>query len=102
MSNDQKLLRLEKRHKGLARVTAAINDLYIYGVYESNFPALMEKLNEAKDACKEELRDTHVEIVATNKANEMIKLTPSATEVMEEFEEWQMKQCLKMQKKLHI
>lgn len=87
MSNDQKLLRLEKRHKGLARVTAAINDLYIYGVYESNFPALMEKLNEAKDACKEELRDTHVEIVATNKANEMIKLTPSATEVMEEFEE---------------
>ena len=87
MSSEQRLLRLEKRHKGLARVTAAINDLYIYGVYESNFPALMEKLNEAKDACKEELRDTHVEIVATNKANEMIKLTPSATEVMEEFEE---------------
>ena len=38
---DQKLLRLEKRHKGLARVTAAINDLYIYGIYEQNFPALM-------------------------------------------------------------
>ena len=50
--NDQKLLRLEKRHKGLARVTAAINDLYIYGVYESNYPALMETLNTAKDACK--------------------------------------------------
>jgi len=49
MSNDQKLLRLEKRHKGLARVTAAINDLYIYGVYESNYPALMDTLNEAKD-----------------------------------------------------
>ena len=65
---DQKLLRLEKRHKGLARVTAAINDLYIYGVYESNYPALMEKLNEAKDACKEELRDTHVEIVGETKA----------------------------------
>jgi hypothetical protein len=53
MSNDQKLLRLEKRHKGLARVTAAINDLYIYGVYESNYPALMDVLNEAKDACKD-------------------------------------------------
>ena len=65
---DQKISRLEKRHKGLARVTAAINDLYIYGVYESNFPALMEKLNEAKDSCKEELRDTHVEIVAETKA----------------------------------
>lgn len=87
MSSDQRLLRLEKRHKGLARVTAAINDLYIYGVYESNFPALMEKLNEAKDACKEELRDTHVEIVATTKVNEIVKLTPSAIEVIEEFDE---------------
>lgn len=87
MSSDQRLLRLEKRHKGLARVAAAINDLYIYGVYESNFPALMEKLNEAKDACKEELRDTHVEIVATTKANEIVKLTPSAVEVIEEFDE---------------
>ena len=65
---NQKLLRLEKRHKGLARVTAAINDLYIYGIYENNFAALMEKLNDAKDACKEELRDTHVEIVAETKA----------------------------------
>jgi len=65
---DQKLLRLEKRHKGLSRVTAAINDLYIYGVYENNYGALMEKLNEAKDACKEELRDTHIEIVAETKA----------------------------------
>ena len=87
MTIEQKILRLEKRHKGLSRVTAAINDLYIYGVYESNFPALMEKLNEAKDACKEELRDTHVEIVATTKANEIVKLTPSAIEVIEEFEE---------------
>ena len=87
MALDQKLLRLEKRHKGLSRVTAAINDLYIYGVYESKFQSLMEKLNEAKDACKEELRDTHVEIVATTKANEMVKLTPSTIEVIEEFEE---------------
>ena len=68
MTVDQKILRLEKRHKGLSRVAAAINDLYIYGVYESNFPSLMEKLNEAKDSCKEELRDTHVEMVAETKA----------------------------------
>jgi len=87
--SDQKLLRLEKRHKGLARVTAAINDLYIYGVYESNYPALMDTLNEAKDACKDELRDTHVEIVALTKANELTKLTPSTEEQLQEvFEEW--------------
>ena len=70
-NRDQKISRLEKRHKGLARVTAAINDLYIYGVYESNYPALMTILNEAKDSCKEELRDTHVELVAQTKANIM-------------------------------
>jgi len=87
MSNEGKLLRLEKRHKGLARVTAAVNDLYIYGVYESNYPALMEILNTAKDACKEELRDTHIEIVSVTKANEITKLTPSTTEqLQEEFE----------------
>ena len=86
--SDQKLLRLEKRHKGLARVTAAINDLYIYGVYESNYPALMDTLNDAKDACKDELRDTHVEIVALTKANELTKLTPSTEEQLQEvFEE---------------
>jgi len=80
MTIDQKILRLEKRHKGLARICAAINDAYIYGIYESNFPALMEILNEAKDACKEELRDTHVEIVSTTKANEILQLPPSTEE----------------------
>ena len=84
MSNEGKLLRLEKRHKGLARVTAAINDLYIYGVYESNYPALMDTLNEAKDACKDELRDTHIEIVSVTKANEITKLTPSTEEQLQE------------------
>ena len=48
----------------------------------------MDVLNEAKDACKDELRDTHVEIVAITKANEITKLTPSTeqqtTEVFEE------------------
>ena len=68
MTIEQKILRLEKRHKGLSSVAASINNLYIYGVYESNFPALMEKLNEAKDLVKEELRDTHIEMVAETKA----------------------------------
>ena len=44
----------------------------------------MDKLNEAKDACKDELRDTHVEIVSTTKANEITKLTPSTTEQLQE------------------
>ena len=88
MTVEQKILRLEKRHKGLSRVTAAINDLYIYGVYESNYPALMEILNDAKDACKEELRDTHIEIVSTTKANEMMQLPLSTEEQLTDvFEE---------------
>ena len=81
---DQKILRLEKRHKGLSRVTAAINDLYIQGVYESNYPALMEKLNEAKDSCKEELRDTHVEIVAETKANMITESHDTPVEIHDE------------------
>ena len=84
----EKILRLEKRHKGLSRICAAINDVYIYGVYESNYPALMEKLNEAKDACKEELRDTHIEIISTTKANEIMQLSPSTQEQLtDDFEE---------------
>ena len=84
----EKILRLEKRHKGLSRICAAINDVYIYGVYESNYPALMEKLNEAKDACKEELRDTHIEIISTTKANEILQLPPSTQEQLtDDFEE---------------
>ena len=85
MTIEQKILRLEKRHKGLSRVTAAINDLYIYGVYESNFGALMEILNEAKDACKEELRDTHIEIVAANKANLVTDTHPTETKIEDDF-----------------
>ena len=81
---DQKILRLEKRHKGLARICAAINDVYIYGVYESNYPELMEKLNEAKDACKEELRDTHVEIVAETKAGIITESHDSSIEIHDE------------------
>ena len=93
MTVDQKIMRLEKRHKGLSRVTAAINDLYIYGVYESNYPALMEILNSAKDACKEELRDTHVEIVAETKANLITETHDVPVDIHDEEEDiatWQM------------
>ena len=62
MSLDSKIERLNKRYRGLARVTSAINDLYIYGIYESNFPKLMEKLNNAKDAVKDEIKATKDEI----------------------------------------
>ena len=84
MTIDQKILRLEKRHKALSRVTAAINDLYIYGVYESNYPALMTILNDAKDDCKEELRDTHVEIVSITKANILLEPHDTAVEIHDE------------------
>ena len=85
---NQKILRLEKRHKGLSAVTASINNLYIYGVYESNFPVLMEKLNEAKDACKEELRDCHIEIVAETKANMMTENHDSSVEINNEEDDY--------------
>ena len=49
---DSKVARLKKRYQGLARVTAAINDLYIYGVYPSNYPNLTTVLEQAKDHVK--------------------------------------------------
>jgi hypothetical protein len=62
MSLDSKIERLNKRYRGLSRVTSSINDLYIYGIYESNFPKLMETLNKAKDAAKDEIKATKDEI----------------------------------------
>jgi hypothetical protein len=37
-------------------VTAAINDLTIYGIFYGNYPKLVKVLEEAKDHCKAELK----------------------------------------------
>ena len=62
---DSKISRLAKRYKGLARFISSANDLYIYGVFESNFPKLMEDINKAKDHCKVVIKDTKEEIEAS-------------------------------------
>ena len=59
---DNKAQRLKRRYQGLSRVAAAINDLYIYGVYPSNFPNLTTVLEQAKDHCKEIIKETKREI----------------------------------------
>ena len=53
---DSEILRIEKRIKGLNRVTAAINDLSIYGIFYGNYPELVKVLEHAKDHVKEELK----------------------------------------------
>ena len=62
---DSKISRLAKRYKGLARFVSAANDLYIYGIFESNYPKLMEDINKAKDHCKVVIKDTKEEIETT-------------------------------------
>ena len=59
---DNKLARMRKRLQGLQRVAAAINDLYIYGVYPSNYPNLSTVLEQAKDHTKEIIKETKKEI----------------------------------------
>ena len=59
---DSKLARIGKRYKGLSRVAASINDLYLYGITSQNFPHLMEILENAKDHVKEQIRDCKYEI----------------------------------------
>jgi len=53
---------MRKRLQGLQRVAAAINDLYIYGVYPSNYPNLTMVLEQAKDHTKQIIKDTKKEI----------------------------------------
>ena len=59
---DSKVMRLKKRYQGLSRVAAAINDLSIYGVFTSNYPNLTIVLEQAKDHCKQIIKDTKSEI----------------------------------------
>ena len=59
---DSKVQRLKKRYQGLARVAAAINDLSIYGVFTSNYPNLTIVLEQAKDHCKQIIKETKAEI----------------------------------------
>ena len=58
---DSKISRLAKRYKGLARFVSAANDLYIYGIFESNFPKLMDDINDK--LLKKENEGTVVELM---------------------------------------
>ena len=71
---DNRLARMRKRLQGLQRVAAAINDLYIYGVYPSNFPNLTTVLEQAKDHCKEIIKETKAEIAFIENPNGMYDL----------------------------
>ena len=50
------ILRIEKRIRGLHRVTSARNDLSIYGIFYGNYPELVKVLEHAKDHVKAELK----------------------------------------------
>ena len=67
---DSEILRIEKRIRGLNRVTSAINDLSIYGIFYGNYPELVKVLEHAKDHVKEELKSSkeRLETVSTAKA----------------------------------
>ena len=63
-------MRIEKRIRGLNRVTSAINDLSIYGIFYGNYPELVKVLEHAKDHVKEELKSSkeRLETVSTAQA----------------------------------
>ena len=83
---DSKVQRLKKRYQGLSRVTAAINDLYIYGVYPSNYPNLTTVLEQAKDHVKAEIKETKKEIALIEDPVSNYDLQP--TDNLEEIDEW--------------
>ena len=79
---DSEILRLEKRQRGLQRVATAINDLTIYGIYQTNFPKLVEVLEHAKDHVKAELKQSkeRLESVSTAEAVDGSKPDPEVIE----------------------
>jgi len=71
---DNKIQRLKRRYQGLSRVAAAINDLSIYGVFTSNYPNLTIVLEQAKDHCKEIIKETKKEIAFIEDPNGLYDL----------------------------
>ena len=74
LAYDGKLARLRKRYQGLSRVAAAINDLSIYGVFTSNYPNLTTVLEQAKDHCKQIIKETKAEIAFIENPNGLYDL----------------------------
>ena len=72
---DSKVQRLKRRYQGLSRVAAAINDLYIYGVYPSNYPNLTTVLEQAKDHTKQIIKETKKEIALFDDPMDQYDLT---------------------------
>ena len=70
ITTDSEILRIEKRIRGLNRVTSAINDLSIYGIFYGYYPELVKVLEHAKDHVKEELKKSKdlLETVSTVKS----------------------------------
>ena len=75
LPKDNRLTRMRKRLQGLQRVAAAINDLYIYGVYPSNYPNLTMVLEQAKDHTKEIIKETKKEIALFDDPMDQYDLT---------------------------
>ena len=78
----------------MSRVAAAINDFIYYGVYPSNFPNLTVVLEQAKDHCKEIIKETKAEIAFIENPNGMYDL------VMDEVLEDADKQLLEKKMKI--
>ena len=72
---DNRLSRMRKGLQGLQRVAAAINDLYIYGVYPSNYPNLTMVLEQAKDHTKNIIKETKKEIALFDDPMDQYDLT---------------------------
>ena len=70
MKTDSEVLRIEKRIRGLNRVTSAINDLSIYGIFYGNYPELVRVLEDAKDHVKVELKQSKERLEIISATNE--------------------------------
>ena len=95
MKVDSEILRIEKWIRGLNRVTSAINDLSIYGIFYGNYPELVKVLEHAKDHVKAELKQSkeRLESVSTAKAIDGSQPDNEDLREINEEEKWVKKIC---------
>lgn len=72
---DSKMLRLEKRLKGLSAAITGLDNLYLFGIYPQNYPNLSMQVDLCKDHLKKVAKDTKFEITQLEEPNSKYDLS---------------------------
>jgi len=72
---DSKILRLEKRLKGLSAAITGLDNLYLFGIFVQNYPNLSMQVDLCKDHLKKAAKDTKQELAELSEPHTKYDLT---------------------------